>query len=286
MNRSKSFLLVIFLYLFSILLGGGVYYFLRQSGYSIFITTLIVDVIMTIIIFIVSILIDNSSVYDPYWSVIPFFILLAWIIDLKLVNNVSIAALVGVSAWAYRLTRNWAIDFKGFKHEDFRYVDFREKFHTYYWLISFLGIHLFPTIIVFLGLSPILFVFTHNVINVEFVYIGTFIMLLASMISLFADAQLRRHRLDKTGLSITSGLWKYSRHPNYFGEVLFWFAIFIFSFSSGLELINAIGFIGMFLLFNLYSVPKMESKLLKNKKDYQEIVDNYPRFFLMPNFKK
>ncbi len=285
MNKTKSLLLVSIIYTFSIIIGGLLYLYLRNDGYSILFSTLIADVVMTIIIFIVSIKIDNSSVYDPYWSIIPVFIVLAWIVDLGVMNTFSIITLLGVIVWSYRLTRNWAIDFKGFTHEDFRYVDFRNKFKKGYWVISFIGIHLFPTLIVLLGLVPLLFVFTHSVEYVSLIYIGVVTMILGAAISFIADAQLREHKFNFPNKSITTGLWKYSRHPNYFGEVLFWFSIFIVSLSTGGHLYNSLGFISMFLLFNFYSVPKMEAKLLKNKDDYHLVIDNHPRFFLLPVFK-
>lgn len=285
MSKTKSLLLVLITYTISLIIGGLLYLYLRSDGYEILVATLIADVVMTLIIFIVSIKVDNSSVYDPYWSIIPVFIVLAWIIDLGVINTFSVLTLFGVIVWAYRLTRNWAMDFKGFTHEDFRYVDFRNRFNRNYWFISLIGIHLFPSLIVLLGLIPLLFVYTQGVTYESFIYIGVGIMILGAIISFFADGQLREHKRNNLKKSITTGLWKYSRHPNYFGEVLFWFGIFIVSLATGGHLYNALGFVGMFLLFNFYSVPKMEAKLLKNKDDYHQVIKNHPRFFLMPDFK-
>lgn len=285
MTKSKSLKLVFFTYTTSLIFGALVYIYLRKNGYSIIISSLMVDILMTISIFIVSIKSNNSSVYDPYWSVIPPFILLAWMIDLNSINQMTILLLIAVLIWAYRLTRNWAIDFKGFTHEDFRYVDFRNMFGKGYWVISFLGIHLFPTLIVLLGMMPLLYVLTEPILYVLFIYIGVLAMISGAIISFFADGQLRSHRKNSTHTSISSGLWSYSRHPNYFGEVLFWFGIFLVSLSTGFHFINSLGFISMFLLFNLFSIPKMESKLKKNKDDYTHIIETTPRFFLLPRFK-
>ena len=131
MNRKKSLILVVVTYLATIVVGGLSYYYLRKSGVEIVFSTLIADVIMTVIVFLVSIKVNNSSMYDPYWSIIPIFLVVLWMFDLAFINLFSIVVTLGVLVWAYRLTRNWAIDFKGFTHEDFRYVDFRNRFGKY-----------------------------------------------------------------------------------------------------------------------------------------------------------
>lgn len=286
MNKTRSFKIVAAIYLLALIVGGISYYYLRQFGYGTLVSTLITDVLMTIVIFVVSIKINNSSLYDPYWSIIPFFIVVIWMFDLAYINIFSVTVTVGVFIWAYRLTRNWALDFRGFTHEDFRYVDFRNQFGKLYWLVSFFGIHLFPTLIVLASLVPIHYVFNNGVTHQALIYIGFIIMVLGALISFVADAQLREHKRSGRKNSICSGLWKHSRHPNYFGEVFFWLGAFVTSLATEFVILNVLGFVGMLVLFNLYSVPKMESKLLKNKEDYQNVIDAVPRFFLMPNSKE
>jgi steroid 5-alpha reductase family enzyme len=190
----------------------------------------------------------------------------------------------GVLIWAIRLTRNWLIDFKGYNtYEDFRYLEFKEKFKKLYWPISFLGIHLFPTIIVLLSLAPIYFVLSSQTQYQLFIGVGLVITLCAALISFIADMQLRAHKKSGNKKSINTGLWRYSRHPNYFGEVMFWLGVFVFGLSVDFNVITGVGLIGMIALFNLYSVPKMEQKLLRNKPDYQQVIDTVPRFFFRLN---
>lgn len=284
MNRKNSLILVSIEYLFALFVGFVVYQF-NIDKYSLVITILIANIIMTTIIFVFSMLHNNSSVYDPYWSVVPVFIVFLWVFHLDVFNETSFFILFGVTIWGLRLTLNWFTDFKGFVEEDFRYVDFRNTFHKFYWLISFLGIHMFPTLIVYLGLYPIYYIFTNTISNVLFIYLGTLIMILSAILSYFSDTQLREHKLNNKKESIKTGVWKYSRHPNYLAEMMFWFGIFIASLSVEYNIVNSLGIIGMILLFNFYSIPKMEKKLLKSKSDYSAIVDDVPRLLPVSFFR-
>ena len=278
MNRQKSLRLTAIVYLLTLAIGLGSYWWLIDAM-DVLWATLLADVIMTVVVFAFSMRCNNSSIYDPYWSVIPVFIVLLWMFELNAVGIYSVLLFVGVLIWGLRLTLNWYTDFKGYSHEDFRYVDFRKRFKKWYWVVSLLGIHLFPTLIVFVALYPIYFVMMSSVLIPAFVYIGTVIMIGGAYISFVADAQLRMHKSSSQTTSIQHGLWAYSRHPNYFGEVLFWFGVYVTSLSVTVATIPAIGILSMLALFNFYSVPKMEQKLARNKEDYELIINTVPRFF-------
>ena len=109
--------------------------------------------------------------------------------------------------------------------------------------------------------------------------IGSFISLLGVIISLIADIYLTQHRNSlNRNKAIRIGIWKFSRHPNYLGELSFWFGSFIIGIAYGLEnYFTAIGIIGMILLFNLYSIPVIEKKLKQTKSNYNQVIDEVPR---------
>ena len=280
MTRTKSLNITYVIYLIGFILFYLTTNIILEAGESILIATLLGDIVFTVFVFIFSILLNNSSLYDPYWSVLPPVILCVWISSISSFTLGTSLLFFGVTFWALRLTRNWWIDFKGFTHEDFRYVGFRKQFGKLYWLISFLGIHLFPTLIVFLSLYPA-YVFLQNpTIHIFYLYIGVIVMIIAACIQFVSDMQRREFKKKNTGKSIKTGLWKFSRHPNYFGEVMFWLGVYIVSLATGFYVSAVFGVIGMLILFNFYSVPAMEKKLLKNKPDYQEVIETVPRFFI------
>jgi steroid 5-alpha reductase family enzyme len=236
---------------------------------------LIADVIATVIIFLFSLMSGNSSLYDPYWSLIPVPIALYWIYLFPEGNHTRhILMLVAISLWSLRLTINWMKSWPNLMHEDWRYKKLSEDSGRLYWLVSFSGIHLFPTLFVFLGMLPV-FVASKMTADIGvFDIIGLIICLAAVEIEYLADEQLRKFKATNPakGANMEKGLWAISRHPNYFGEILFWFGLFFFAIGDQFKenAWTAVGFISMVILFKFISIPMMERRLVKTKSDYEK----------------
>lgn len=282
-SKQLALLYVLFSYIIVLTVGFFTFKWLTTVISSLLWTTLLTDIIVTIIIFLFSLLANNSSVYDPYWSVMPPFILILWISESNLdFKWHKIIIFIVVCLWSIRLTTNWVLNWKGIEDEDWRYRSFRETFYQYYWLISLFGIHLFPTILVFLGLLPLYYSFTRTIDpNVYFLWIGLFISLGGVFYALSADYSLYRHRNSfRSHKAIRRGLWKYSRHPNYLGEVLFWFGLFIIGlgyYESYSYYLTGIGFASIIALFEAYSIPTAEKRQLVRRPDYNDIIHSVPR---------
>lgn len=287
MSRINAYLLVGISYIVAIAIGYGTFIVLRNE-LTLLWATLVADLIMTLVIFIMSLILNNSSIYDPYWSVIPPFIVFLWIIEMNhALNRLGIILIIlAILLWSIRLTWNWLINWKGLSHEDWRYRHFRQQFGKWYWLISLLAIHVFPTIMVFLGLMPLYFGLQSETTHISILIIGFLICLFGVMMSYLADVHLTLHRKsNKSHQSIQSGVWKISRHPNYLGELSFWLGVFLMGYAYDVsKWFTVIGFIAMIILFQGYSIPTMEKRLLQSKKDYQMIRKTIPR--LLPIFIK
>jgi len=272
-NKTFSYLYVIIAYVIAIY-GGWICLEFIQTG-SPLIDMLIADVLVTVIIFIFSIMAQNSSLYDPYWSVLPVPIALYWMYIFPDGNHFrQILMLIAISVWSIRLTINWIRSWPDLSHEDWRYKKLAEDSGSFYWVVSFLGIHLFPTLIVFAGLLPV-YVASQEAEPVGlFDIIGIIICLSAAVIEYVADEQLRKFKSTNTaeGANMADGLWAFSRHPNYFGEILFWLGLLFFSVGHRfLEHIwTAAGFIFMFVLFRYISIPMMEKRLAETRTGYVE----------------
>ena len=228
------------------------------------------DVVATIVIFIFSMIKNNSSVYDPYWSTAPAVIVLYWLFDSPQTDFVFKIIWVLVVIWGSRLTWNWILRWDGFGDEDWRYINFRKKTGKFYWLVSFLAIHLLPTIFVFVGLIPIYFAMYSEVSWFDsWLAVIAFLFTLGSIhIEKTADDQLRRFLRIKRGrnVRIQDGMWGYLDYPNYYGEMLFWWGLFLFALAIDRGLWwTGFGPLSIMLLFLFISIPMMKKRLANKK---------------------
>ena len=220
-NRTASFIVVTLVYIIAAVVGVAVYKTLDLPWWQ---SLLIADIAATVVTFIFSVMFGNASVYDPYWSVQPPVILAAFAAgeDLTLLG---VLLLIVVSYWAIRLTANWAYTFGGLNHQDWRYTMLEEKTGAFYPIINFVGIHMVPTLVVYGCILPAVWA----VINGVTANFGSVIFLCASLgaatMQGIADYEMHIFRRNRNGAFIRNGLWKYSRHPNYLGEILMWWGV-------------------------------------------------------------
>ena len=166
-NRAVALTVIILVYILAGFLGTFAYnYFSSSGGFGMSagvglnlswqLSLFLADVVATILVFIFSLIFRNASVYDPYWSVQPPVILAVALAKMEDGGNNLLAWLLfaAVLFWALRLTANWAYNFKSFEYQDWRYVMLKEKSGILYPLVNFFGIHLFPTIVVYLCVLP------------------------------------------------------------------------------------------------------------------------------------
>ncbi|HOW25883.1 MAG TPA: DUF1295 domain-containing protein [Bacteroidales bacterium] len=249
----------------------------------------LLDAAATVVIFSASVLFNNSSFYDPYWSVAPVPVVIFWSVSSLPVQTNPVRQILIISLvviWAVRLTWNWARRWQGFRDEDWRYAGFRQQFGKAYWLISFAGIHFFPTVVVFAGLLPVYAALTSapGPIGI-FDVIAGILALHAILLETAADEQLRRFAMANRipGRFLRSGLWKYSRHPNYLGEVTFWIGLFFFSLEcSQFHWWYLAGPVMMVLLFRFISIPMIEKRLHERKYGYNEYAEATSSLLLWP----
>ena len=270
LNKAASVTIVIVSYVVAFAVSALI---LMYSGITNPIVNMAVaDGAATLVIFIFSLALRNSSMYDPYWSVYPVFIAFWWVAEFgeggNAIRNILATALV--LAWGVRLTYNWARGWPGMVHEDWRYTKLSEDTGPMYWIVSFLGIHLFPTVLVFLGCIPLYYIYQDPSSIGMIDILAAFVTAGAILIEAVADNQLRVFRLSRTEGSpkiMNTGLWAWSRHPNYFGEIIFWVGIFLFAlpvFLSGEYWIIA-GMASMILLFVFISIPMMEKREIRKE---------------------
>ena len=234
------------------------------------------DLAATVAIFVFSRLYKNSSFYDAYWSVIPPLIALYWTMAATAQGiDMTRAWLVVILVWLWgvRLTANWATFWPGLEHEDWRYGPIKTNAGKWNALADFSAIHLFPTVIVFAACLPIYAAVAMDARPLNALdYLAAAVTLIAILIELVSDIQLHRfltHR--KPGEIMKTGLWALSRHPNYFGEWLFWAGLALF----GLAAVPSAwwwvlpGAIAMLVMFLVASIPMIDKRSVERRPEYQ-----------------
>lgn len=222
-SKSKSILVITVIYVLAAALGVAVY---MALPFLFWIRLLIADVAATIFVFVFSVIFKNASVYDPYWSIQPIVIIAGY----ALTSNITPATLlliISIVYWGIRLTGNWAYVFGGLNHQDWRYTKFEKETGRLYPFINFTGIHMVPTLIVYLTTLPAVFVIRQELRANIGSFIGMVVCVGAATLQLVADTQMQKYRKSGQHGLIRTGLWKYARHPNYLGEILMWWGIAI-----------------------------------------------------------
>ena len=244
------------------------------------------DVLATIVVWAFGLLYENVSVYDPYWSVFPPVVFLLWACYTGVWSLPVILLLIASWYWGWRLTRNWVITFKGIAHEDWRYTKYRSQHPLVFHAINLFGLNMVPTLVVFVAMLPGLKLFettnplttnplttnplTTNPLTLALLAFGFIVCLSSATIQLIADKQIHDFRAANPGKYCNVGLWKHGRHPNYFGEIQFWWGIWImYAALNGIDMFIG-GPIAMTALFVGISIPLMEKRQLANKPGYAE----------------
>lgn len=256
-NRLASFAIIVIIYILAIIGGIATY---KLLPFDWWLNLLLADIAATIITFIFSLILKNSSVYDAYWSVQPIVILICYSIG-KNLGLLQILLLVAVCFWGIRLTANWAYTFTDFTYQDWRYVMLKEKTGIFYPVINFIGIHLVPTLVVYACTIPAVYAIvnnlTANIGSILFILLSIF----AASLQGIADIQMHKYRKNRTTPFNRNGLWKNSRHPNYLGEILMWwgigFAVVVTDFNLWWLLLGALL---NTLLFSFVSIPMAEKR--------------------------
>lgn len=253
----------------------------------------VADLVGTVVIFALSMVLANSSLYDPYWSVAPPVIAAAWaaVAPDNLGSGATareVIVMVLVFVWAVRLTGNWAIGWRGLTQEDWRYVMMRDDTHGRlpWWLVSFIGVQLVPTLFVFVGLLPLWPALgaprhSFNAIDV----IALVITVAAIAVETVADNQMRAfaRNPDNRGRTIDVGLWSRSRHPNYLGEISFWCGLYLFGLAADPHWWWTLaGPVVMVLLFQTISIPMMETRSMQRRPTYADYQARVPKLVPLP----
>ncbi|HMQ00808.1 MAG TPA: DUF1295 domain-containing protein, partial [Cyclobacteriaceae bacterium] len=178
--------------------------------------------------FLISIIKKRNDVADMAWG-LGFILVCLYLLFALEFHTLSLLIYVLIAIWGIRLSLHIYMRSRN-KPEDFRYKQWRAEWGNQFYLRSFLQVYMLQASIAFVMLSPVIWQATqvHDQLSLVTI-IGACIMLFGIVYEATADYQLLQfaRRKKSSGEIIQSGLWKYSRHPNYFGEILVWWGLYI-----------------------------------------------------------
>lgn len=233
--------------------------------------------------FILSVVKKRNDVADIAWGL--GFVLISW--SGLYFANISLRGLLVnllVTIWGVRLA--WHIHKRNLKkHEDYRYAAWRKEWGKWFFVRSYFQVYLLQGLFLYLIIQPVNFI--HYRVSSSlgiFDLIGLLVWIIGFYFESIGDSQLKTFISNPAnkGKLMKTGLWKYSRHPNYFGEVTQWWGIFIIALSIPFGYITIIGPITITVLILFVSgIPLLEKKY-EGRKDFEEYKKRTSVFFPLP----
>lgn len=234
--------------------------------------------------FIVSLLRKRNDVADTAWGL--GFVLMAWT-SFFIAGDSGLRGLLVcslVSIWGLRLAWHIHKRNKG-KTEDYRYLAWRNEWGKWFYIRSYLQVYLLQGFLLFLIVSPVLMInYSEKSTLGWFDLVGVLIWLIGFTFEAIGDAQLARFIRNPAnkGKLMQSGLWAYTRHPNYFGEVTQWWGLWLIALAIPGGWFGIIGPITItFLILKVSGIPMLEKKMAKNP-DFAEYKQKVSMFIPLP----
>lgn len=231
---------------------------------------------------VVSVKIKNASIVDILWSLLFIIACATYFFYDSHYYYREIIVFGLVTIWALRLSLHLAIRNIG-KPEDYRYQNFRKDYGAHrYWWFSFFQVFLLQGALAWIVSLPLLAINTKTFNNDLFIldYIGFLFWIIGFLFEAIGDYQLtkfKRNTLNK-GKVLNTGLWKYTRHPNYFGNAMMWIGFGLLGIAVG-GYYHFIGPIIMVtLLLKVSGVRMLEATLKETKPQYKDYIQTTNSF--------
>lgn len=240
-------------------------------------------VILFTVLWAVSLRLENSSIADVAWGPGILLIGLTYCFTSDGAPLRAHLTLALLAIWAIRLATHLGIRTR-LQGEDFRYVKWRDEY-DHWWLVSYFKVFLLQAVIGWIISLPIYFSIVSEAPSslTMLDYLGVLLFVSGLVFESVADEQLRRFRADRVnrGKVLDTGLWHYTRHPNYFGEALLWWGFALIGAATG----GVPGLFGpailTYLLIYVSGVALLESRLIA-KAGYIQYAGRTPPFLPLP----
>ncbi len=240
------------------------------------------------LVWVLSVFLKNASIVDIFWGLGLILVSVFYFWATPGFSERKIIALILVVIWGLRLSIHIFNRNKG-KSEDYRYQEFRKKYGANrYWWFSYFQVFLLQGFLIWLISAPLLAV---NYFGLEkdlglLDATGILVWLTGFIFEAGGDWQLALFKKNPAykGKLLTSGFWKYTRHPNYFGDAAVWWGFALLSIGVGCYLPVLSAVLMTWLLLKVSGVSMLEGTLVKTKLGYEDYMNKTSAF--IPWFKK
>ncbi len=261
-----------------------------MSGYDFVVAGIAVFLIMNFASFF-AIHLKRNDVADVVWgpgfliSGVALLIYKLWSDPNFQVHARMIVVLGLVGAWALRLFFHIGLRTIKASHEDARYAKMRQGWSAKERVNSYTRVFLLQGVIMYLVALPIYIIIASDPheIGLE-CYFGVAVWIFGFIIESLADHQLTSFKKDfaSKGKIMDRGLWGWSRHPNYFGEIIQWWGIFILTLPLNFSWLAVLSPLAItFLILKVSGVTMLE-KQMQNRPGYKEYQARTSQFILWP----
>jgi steroid 5-alpha reductase family enzyme len=252
----------------------------------------VIDFYITCVLFLLGNYIFSSiNIYDIHWPLIPLLSTIYFHITsdtIEILSPERLPLILIICFWSFHLIWQTISSTNNIQHEDWRYQLMRKEYKTNFSLFAFFALHLLPMCEVLLGSSSIYYIYINT--HVDSVLDSLFLLFTFSgvLLEYIADKQLNDFRQFKKKSKenrfavLSQGLWKYSRHPNYLGEMIFWWGLFGLGYVYHAPLWTILGPLLITLTMIFGSIPMSEERLFRKYPEYKFVQQR--KSILIPTF--
>jgi steroid 5-alpha reductase family enzyme len=232
---------------------------------------------------IVSVIRRDVSIVDSLWSLFFLLGLLVYLAAADAVGPRSALVTALVAAWALRLSVYITIRNHG-EAEDRRYQAIRRNNEPHFWLKSLYIVFLLQGFLAWVVSLPAIAAVSGQAPLGPLDFLGLLLWLTGMYFEVVGDYQLARFRASDRapGAVLDTGLWRYTRHPNYFGEALLWWGIWLIAGAAGGWWTVFAPVLMTFLLLRVSGVALLEKDIGERRPAYREYVRRTNAFFPGP----
>jgi steroid 5-alpha reductase family enzyme len=235
---------------------------------------------------LVSVAVRDASIVDPVWG--AGFVLVAWVVRFSVDGDAARQWLLVAmtTVWGLRLAGYLAWRKRGAGEEDFRYQAMRRRFGARFWWVSLFTVFAVQGVLMWVVSLPVQLGQVPDDPGLGVLAgIGVAVWAAGLFFEVVGDAQLARFKADPAnrGTVMDRGLWRYTRHPNYFGDACVWWGIALVAAESGLGAIGIVGAVVMTVLLRRVSgVTLLERSLSERRAGYDDYVARTSPFVPRP----